>query len=104
MLLAEQGAPCLLQTAAVAAGAAAGCGSPTNLPTRPPAAARPACSEELQQPVFVAIDALEFPELHDESIPAVAFVRHLGRLLAAAGVRDFSLKARPGWVGAAVGL
>ncbi|KAI7843287.1 hypothetical protein COHA_003119 [Chlorella ohadii] len=48
--------------------------------------------EELQQPVFSAIDALEFPELHDESIPAVAFQRHLGRLLAAAGVRDFSLK------------
>lgn len=56
--------------------------------------AQPTRSEELQQPVFVAIDALEFPELHDESIPAVAFVRHLGRLLAAAGVRDFSLKVR----------
>lgn len=46
--------------------------------------------------MFSAIDALEFPELHDESIPAVAFQRHLGRLLAAAGVRDFSLKARAG--------
>ena len=49
--------------------------------------------EELQQPVFVAIDALEFPELHDESIPALAFIRHLARLMHAAGVRDFSLKA-----------
>ena len=48
--------------------------------------------EELQQPVFMAIDALEFPELHDESIPALAFIRHLARLLQAAGVRDFSLK------------
>ncbi|EFN59885.1 hypothetical protein CHLNCDRAFT_49321 [Chlorella variabilis] len=48
--------------------------------------------EELQQPVFMAIDALEFPELHDESIPAMAFIRHLSRLLQAAGVRDFSLK------------
>jgi kinetochore protein Nuf2 len=57
----------------------------------------PACRrEELQQPVFMAIDALEFPELHDESIPAMAFIRHLSRLLQAAGVRDWSLKARAG--------
>ena len=54
--------------------------------------------------MFMAIDALEFPELHDESIPALAFIRHLARLLEeenskpeahrlqAAGVRDFSLK------------
>ena len=42
--------------------------------------------------MFMAIDALEFPELHDESIPALAFIRHLARLLQAAGVRDFSLK------------
>lgn len=42
----------------------------------------------------MAIDALEFPELHDESIPALAFIRHLTRLMQAAGVRDFSLKAR----------
>jgi hypothetical protein len=44
----------------------------------------------------MAIDALEFPELHDESIPAMAFIRHLSRLLQAAGVRDWSLKARDG--------
>ena len=71
--------------------AAAAAGQPTHCMSSPhlPCAAR---SEELQQPVFSAIDALEFPELHDESIPAVAFQRHLGRLLAAAGVRDFSLK------------
>ena len=55
--------------------------------------------------MFSAIDALEFPELHDESIPAVAFQRHLGRLLAAAGVRDFSLKAsRTFYVAAATSL
>lgn len=57
-------------------------------------AARCCCREELQQPVFMAIDALEFPELHDESIPAMAFIRHLTKLLQAAGVRDFSLKVR----------
>lgn len=42
--------------------------------------------------MFVAIDALEFPELHDESIPTLAFVKHLTCLLTAAGVRDFMLK------------
>lgn len=51
--------------------------------------------EELQQPVFAAIDALEFPELHDESIPTLAFIKHLSRLMTASGVRDFSLKASP---------
>lgn len=52
----------------------------------------PACREELQQPVFAAIDVLEFPELHDESIPFMAFTKCLTRLMGAAGVRDFSLQ------------
>ena len=49
--------------------------------------------EELQQPVFAAIDVLEFPELHDESIPFLAFMKCLTRLMTAAGIRDFSLQA-----------
>eukprot|EP00890_Picochlorum_soloecismus_P000917 jgi/Picsp_1/1826/NSC_05293-R1_protein len=48
--------------------------------------------DELQQPVFAAIDAIEFPELHDESIPAMAFFVKAGALLRASGVKDFSLK------------
>ncbi|KAK9843984.1 hypothetical protein WJX81_001035 [Elliptochloris bilobata] len=48
--------------------------------------------EELQQPVFTAIDALEFPELHDESIPFMAFLKQLTKLMAAAGVRDFTMQ------------
>jgi kinetochore protein Nuf2 len=48
--------------------------------------------EELQQPVFAATDVLEFPELHDESIPAVAFLKHLNRLMLASGIKDFSLR------------
>ena len=48
--------------------------------------------EELQQPVFAAIDVLEFPELHDESIPFMAFTKCITRLMVAAGVRDFSLQ------------
>ena len=51
--------------------------------------------EELQQPVFAALDVLEFPELHDESIPFLAFTRCLTRLMTAAGVRDFSLQVEP---------
>ena len=51
------------------------------------------CREELQQPVFTAIDALEYPELHDESIPTLAFTRALNKLLLAAGIKDFTLQA-----------
>ena len=39
--------------------------------------------------MFTAIDALEFPELHDESIPFMAFLKQLTKLMKAAGVRDF---------------
>ncbi len=52
------------------------------------------CREELQQPVFTAIDALEYPELHDESIPFMAFLKQLTKLMSAAGVRDFTMQAR----------
>ena len=48
--------------------------------------------EEQQQPVFMAIDALDFPELHDESIPYMAFLKNCTRLLGAAGVRDFNMQ------------
>ena len=40
----------------------------------------------------MAIDALDFPELHDESIPYMAFLKNCTRLLAAAGVRDFNMQ------------
>lgn len=64
---------------------------------RTPASA-PACPsrakrrEELNQPLFAAIDAFEFPELHDESIAARNFYRHLSKLMAACGVKDFGMK------------
>lgn len=44
--------------------------------------------------MFAAIDVFEFPELHDESIAASNFFRHLNQLLQATGVKDFSLKVR----------
>lgn len=48
--------------------------------------------EELNQPLFAAIDAFEYPELHDESIAARNFYRHLSKLMLACGVKDFGMK------------
>jgi len=48
--------------------------------------------EELQQPEFSAIDALEFPELHEESVGNLAFLRALFKLVRTAGVTDFGVK------------
>ena len=47
------------------------------------------CREELTQPVFTAMDAFEYPELHDESIPTNNFFRLLSKLMMASGVKDF---------------
>lgn len=58
--------------------------------------------EELQQPVFAAIDVLEYPELHDESIPFLAFMTNLSLLLRSSGIKDFtaqvSMQIQPSWV------
>ena len=51
-----------------------------------------ACREEMALPEFTAIAELEYPELHDESIPTLTFAKAVQRLLAASGVRDFMLK------------
>jgi hypothetical protein len=53
------------------------------------------CREELNQPLFAAIDAFEYPELHDESIAARNFFRHLSKFMIACGVKDFGMKVRP---------
>lgn len=50
--------------------------------------------EELNQPVFAAIDAFEYPELHDESIAARSFFAQLSKLLGVCGVKDFGMKVR----------
>ena len=50
--------------------------------------------EELTQPVFTAMDAFDFPELHDESIPCYNFFRQLSKLILACGVKDFSWRVR----------
>jgi kinetochore protein Nuf2 len=61
--------------------------------------------DELMQPVFTAMDAFEYPELHDESIPCYNFYRQLSKLMVACGVKDFSWRvgeaSRFGTAGAA---
>eukprot|EP00897_Mesotaenium_endlicherianum_P004693 jgi/Mesen1/4251/ME000022S03536 len=48
--------------------------------------------EELRQPNFAAMDVLEFPELHEDSVGALAFVRAVSKLMLAAGVHDFTVQ------------
>jgi hypothetical protein len=56
------------------------------------------CRDELNQPVFIAMDAFEFPELHDESIPCFNFLTQLTKLMAACGVKDFGWRVGDsGW-------
>ena len=45
----------------------------------------------MQQPVFNAIDCLQFPDLHDNSIPNIVFSKNLSKLMNASGLHDFSL-------------
>ena len=44
--------------------------------------------------MFGALDTLQYPELHDESIGVLAFTRHVYRLMFACGIADFSLRVR----------
>lgn len=48
--------------------------------------------EEMDQPVFEAIDELEYPELYDEAIPILTFFKYLRKLMGAAGYHDFSMR------------
>eukprot|EP00894_Picocystis_sp_ML_P004855 jgi/Pico_ML_1/55372/g1066.t1 len=48
--------------------------------------------EELQLPVYSAVDTLEHPELHEGSVGSLASYRKLMDLMYASGVMDFSMK------------
>lgn len=52
--------------------------------------------EEMQLPMWQATDGMQYPELHDESVPSIVFIKHLRKLMAVCGVADFSL-ARDLW-------
>ena len=48
--------------------------------------------EEMSQPAFSGINALNYPELHEESIPELAFFRACTKMMTVCGVHDFSMK------------
>ncbi|CAK9210606.1 unnamed protein product [Sphagnum jensenii] len=48
--------------------------------------------EELKQPAFHAVESLEYPELHEESVGCVASIRAIMKLMFAAGAQEFSMK------------
>lgn len=48
--------------------------------------------EELSQPAFSGLRALDYPELHEESIPELAFLRTINRLMGFCGIYDFNLR------------
>jgi kinetochore protein Nuf2 len=50
------------------------------------------CREELKQPAFHAVESLEYPELHEESVGCVASIRAIMKLMFAAGAQEFSMK------------
>jgi kinetochore protein Nuf2 len=49
-----------------------------------------AAGDDVVQPKFTGLQAIEFPELHEDSIPEFTFVHNLNRLMRAVGVKDFS--------------
>lgn len=48
--------------------------------------------EEMGQPAFSGLRALDFPELHEESIPELTFFRTISKLMGYCGIYDFSFR------------
>jgi kinetochore protein Nuf2 len=48
--------------------------------------------EERLQPALNASEHLEYPELHEESVPTIAFVKACHKLLSTSGIFDFGMK------------
>lgn len=52
--------------------------------------------EELSQPVFSGISVLNFPELHEESIPELAFMRACSKMMqVGVGAHDYVVHLPP---------
>lgn len=47
--------------------------------------------EDMNQPAFAGMIELEYPELHDESIAVMAYVKACSKLLTTCGINDFTL-------------
>jgi hypothetical protein len=61
-----------------------------------PRAHLPIRREDLIQPNFSALSGVEYPEMHDESVPNMNFFARLTRLMVVCGVKDFHLNVSPG--------
>ena len=48
--------------------------------------------EELHQPVVTAMDGMEYPEMHEDSIVTMQFNKALMALMRGSGIHDFTLK------------
>ncbi len=49
------------------------------------------------QPRFTALDAVEHPELHEDSIALLQTFKRLQHFMTITGVKDFSLRVRADW-------
>ena len=48
--------------------------------------------EEMSQPAFSGLSALNYPELHEDSIPELTFYRCAAKLMTTCGIHDFCMK------------
>lgn len=47
--------------------------------------------EDMVSPAFQAMEELEFPELHEDSVPTMGFLKACHKLLTTVGINDFTL-------------
>jgi len=47
--------------------------------------------EDMAQPAFSGMQELEFPELHEESVPTIAFLNACQKLMTMVGITDFTM-------------
>ena len=56
--------------------------------------------EEMNQPKFQGLDALQFPELHETSVPQITFFRIVAKLMSASQISGEIFRGRAGgWLG-----
>ena len=48
--------------------------------------------EDMSQPAFAGLSSLNYPELHEDSIPELAFLRACTKMMAICGIPDFGIR------------
>ncbi|GMI12751.1 hypothetical protein TrVE_jg1684 [Triparma verrucosa] len=48
--------------------------------------------EDMSQPAFAGLSSLNYPELHEDSIPELAFLRAAGKTMKICGIPDYGIK------------